>query len=85
MNITESTLISSVFLLLGLILFIRGKATFSIVLSSGGGDVVSSSNEIASKQIKLRGTSARIIGVLLFTIGLLVLNLYVGQIVLFTI
>jgi hypothetical protein len=70
---------------LGLILFVRGKATFSIVLYSGSMDFVSSSNKIASKQIKLRGTSARIIGALLFMIGLLVINMYVGQIVLFTI
>ena len=83
MDITESTIISSVLLLLGLILFIRGKATFSIVLTGGGGDV-SSSNNLASKQIKLRGASARITGALLITVGLLVLNLYAGQIVLFT-
>ena len=85
MDVTESTLIGTVFLVLGLILLIRGKATFSIVLSGGGSDAVSSSNELASKQIKLHGTSARITGTLLFTVGLLVLNLYVGQIVLFTI
>jgi hypothetical protein len=83
-DVTESTLISAVFIVLGLILLIRGRATFSIVLSGGGGDV-SSSNKIASKQIKLRGASARIIGTLLFSVGLLVLNLYVGQIVLFTV
>ncbi len=82
MNVTESTLIGGVFFLIGLILFVRTRANFSLV-HTGGGDG-SSSKEISSRSIKSRDTVARVVGLILISIGILVLDLYEGKILLFS-
>jgi len=82
MDVTESTLIGGVFFLVGLILFVRTRANFSLVLT-GGGDG-SSSKEASSHPIKPRDTVARVVGLILISIGILVLDLYEGKFVLFS-
>jgi len=82
MDVTESTIIGGVFFLLGLIVFVRTRANFSLVLT-GGGDG-SSSREISSHPIKLRDTVAKVIGLILISIGILILDLYEGKILLFS-
>ena len=82
MNVTESTLVGCVFFLIGLILFVRTRANISLV-NIGGGDVPSS-KEISSNRIKIPDTAARLIGLILISIGILVLDLYEGKIILFS-
>jgi hypothetical protein len=82
MDVTESTLIGCVFFLIGLILFVRTRANISLVHISGGDG--SSSKEASSREIKSRDTAPRVIGLILISIGILVLDLYEGKIVLFS-
>ena len=82
MNITESTLIGGLFFLIGLILFVRTRANISLAHTGGGGG--SFTKDVSSRHIKSRDSVARVAGLILISIGILVLDLYEGKFVFFS-